>query len=146
MLVRLSLIVRCPCWTRFSNGHSVQQLLFSHQKKVSFIKTSSAEDSGNSSEKFFTFFECLKESWTFWKTSLLGSWCKCMRKMEAQQLSHGSGILFDTQNVCVYFSSYILNIWYFVALASSILFKQRKHKIQESTDLFVSRESAIYQL
>lgn len=69
-----------------------------------------------------------------------------MRKMEAQQLSHSSSILFDViYSVCVYFNL-ILNIRYFVALASSIFFKQKEQKIKENIDPFVSRESTTYQL
>lgn len=110
-------------------------------KNVSFIKTLSTENSGNTSEKLFTSFECLKESWTFWKiltTRFL------VGEMEAVTEFYSSIIFGVIYRMYVYVSTGILNIWYFVALASSILFKQRKYKIKENADLFVPRECTAY--
>lgn len=151
MLVGLYLTVRSPSWTRFSNGLSVQQLLFSHKKKRKkflSLKLSVVRIAGTLQRNSSHFWSAWKRIELSGKSNFL---LRGVNAWEKWKLSSCSSILFGVMYsmcVCVYFNSDILNIWYFVALAFGMLCQtkgtqnQRKliHLFQGKAPLISCRE------
>lgn len=117
-----------------SNGRDFQMTLALNsfylvtKEKISFIKILSAEESGNSSEKLFS--QNLLSAWK--RVQLSGKWNdllfgKRMRKVEAQQLSYGSVLMFClvwyTARMCTFLQSH----WVFgISLPWHLVFFSKK--------------------